>query len=35
VGLGMNPPTYLHGGEVLTLGISKLGTQTQRVIASH
>ncbi len=34
VGLGMNPPTYLHGGEVLTLGISKLGIQTQRVITS-
>lgn len=33
VGLGMKPPTYLTGGEVMTLHISKLGTQTQRVIA--
>ncbi len=33
VGLGMTPPTYLKGGEVLTLGITQLGTQTQRVIA--
>lgn len=33
VGLGMTPPTYLKGGEVLTLGITRLGTQTQRVIA--
>jgi 2-keto-4-pentenoate hydratase/2-oxohepta-3-ene-1,7-dioic acid hydratase in catechol pathway len=33
VGLGMTPPTYLKGGEVLTLGITRLGTQTQHVIA--
>ena len=33
VGLGMKPPTYLHGGEVMTLGITRLGTQTQHVIA--
>jgi len=32
VGLGMKPPTYLTGGETLTLSISKLGTQTQRVL---
>jgi 2-keto-4-pentenoate hydratase/2-oxohepta-3-ene-1,7-dioic acid hydratase in catechol pathway len=33
VGLGMKPPTYLVGGETMTLSISKLGTQTQRVVA--
>jgi 2-keto-4-pentenoate hydratase/2-oxohepta-3-ene-1,7-dioic acid hydratase in catechol pathway len=33
VGMGQNPPTYLTGGEVMTLSISRLGTQTQRVIA--
>jgi 2-keto-4-pentenoate hydratase/2-oxohepta-3-ene-1,7-dioic acid hydratase in catechol pathway len=33
VGLGMTPPTYLKGGEVLTLGITRLGMQTQHVIA--
>ncbi len=33
VGLGMKPPTYLVGGEKMTLSISKLGTQTQRVVA--
>ena len=33
VGLGMKPPTYLHGGAVMTLGITRLGTQTQHVIA--
>jgi 2-keto-4-pentenoate hydratase/2-oxohepta-3-ene-1,7-dioic acid hydratase in catechol pathway len=32
VGLGMKPPTYLDGGETMTLTISKLGTQTQRVL---
>jgi len=32
VGLGMRPPTYLHGGEVMTLGITRLGTQTQHVV---
>ena len=32
VGLGMKPPTYLRGGEVMTLGISRLGSQTQHVI---
>lgn len=34
VGLGQNPPTYLKGGEVMTLSINRLGTQTQRVIAA-
>jgi len=33
VGLGMTPPTYLVGGEVMTLSITRLGTQTQNVIA--
>jgi len=33
VGMGMKPPTYLHGGETMTLSITRLGTQTQRVIA--
>lgn len=34
VGLGMSPPQYLHGGEVMTLGITRLGVQTQNVIAA-
>ncbi|MDP3209407.1 MAG: fumarylacetoacetate hydrolase family protein [Rhodoglobus sp.] len=34
VGLGHKPPLYLHGGETMTLGISRLGTQTQRVIGN-
>jgi len=33
VGMGQNPPTYLHGGETMTLSITRLGTQTQHVIA--
>lgn len=33
VGMGMKPPRFLHGGEVLTLGVTRLGTQTQHVIA--
>ena len=33
VGMGAKPPTYLAGGETLTLGISKLGQQKQRVLA--
>jgi 2,4-didehydro-3-deoxy-L-rhamnonate hydrolase len=33
VGMGQKPPTYLHGGETMTLSITRLGTQTQRVIA--
>jgi 2,4-diketo-3-deoxy-L-fuconate hydrolase len=32
--MGQKPPTYLHGGEVMTLSITRLGTQTQRVIAA-
>ena len=31
VGLGQKPPGYLKGGEVMTLSISRLGTQTQAV----
>jgi 2,4-didehydro-3-deoxy-L-rhamnonate hydrolase len=34
VGLGMTPPQYLTGGETMSLGISRLGVQTQRVIAN-
>jgi len=34
VGLGMTPPRYLRGGETMTLGATRLGTQTQRVIAN-
>lgn len=33
VGLGQTPPTYLHGGETMTLHITQLGTQTQNVVA--
>ena len=32
VGLGAKPPTYLRGGETITLGITGLGMQTQRVL---
>jgi 2,4-didehydro-3-deoxy-L-rhamnonate hydrolase len=33
VGMGQKPPKYLKGGEVMSLGIERLGVQTQRVIA--
>jgi 2-keto-4-pentenoate hydratase/2-oxohepta-3-ene-1,7-dioic acid hydratase in catechol pathway len=33
VGMGLNPQVFLHGGETVTLGITRLGTQTQRVVA--
>jgi len=33
VGMGQSPQVFLHGGETMTLGITRLGTQTQRVIA--
>jgi 2-keto-4-pentenoate hydratase/2-oxohepta-3-ene-1,7-dioic acid hydratase in catechol pathway len=33
VGLGAKPPTYLRGGETMTLGITGLGQQVQRVLA--
>jgi 2,4-diketo-3-deoxy-L-fuconate hydrolase len=32
VGMGQKPPVYLRGGEVMRLGIDRLGTQTQRVV---
>jgi len=32
VGMGHKPPVYLKGGEVMTLGIDKLGVQTQKVV---
>lgn len=35
VGLGMKPPTYLKGGEVMRLGITRLGTQTQHVVTAR
>ena len=34
VGMGLKPPVFLAGGEVLSLGISRLGVQRQRVLAS-
>jgi 2-keto-4-pentenoate hydratase/2-oxohepta-3-ene-1,7-dioic acid hydratase in catechol pathway len=33
VGMGLTPPKFLHGGETMTLGITRLGTQTQHVVA--
>ncbi len=33
VGLGMKPPRFLKGGEVMTLGIEGLGEQRQKVLA--
>jgi len=33
VGMGLTPPRYLHGGELITLGIDGLGAQSQRVLA--
>lgn len=33
VGLGQTPPTYLKPGDVIELGIDKLGTQRQRTVA--
>jgi 2-keto-4-pentenoate hydratase/2-oxohepta-3-ene-1,7-dioic acid hydratase in catechol pathway len=34
VGMGMKPePQYLKAGDVVTLGIAGLGTQTQKVVA--
>jgi len=32
VGMGQSPQRYLHGGEVVTLGIAGLGVQTSRVL---
>ena len=33
VGMGMKPPRFLQSGDVMTLGIDKLGQQRQRVVA--
>lgn len=33
VGMGQKPPVYLKPGDTMRLGISKLGEQTQRVVA--
>jgi 2-keto-4-pentenoate hydratase/2-oxohepta-3-ene-1,7-dioic acid hydratase in catechol pathway len=33
VGMGMKPPRFLQPGDVMTLGIDKLGQQRQRVVA--
>lgn len=33
VGLGMKPPKFLNVGDVMTLGIEKLGDQKQKVVA--
>ncbi len=33
VGMGMKPPVYLRGGEVMTLRIDGLGVQRQRVVS--
>lgn len=35
VGLGMSPPVWLNEGDVMTLGISGLGSQRQRVVAAR
>ena len=35
VGMGQSPQRYLHGGEVVTLGISGLGTQRSEVLPSQ
>jgi 2,4-diketo-3-deoxy-L-fuconate hydrolase len=32
VGMGMKPPRYLKPGDIMTLGIEKLGEQRQRVV---
>jgi 2,4-diketo-3-deoxy-L-fuconate hydrolase len=32
VGLGMKPPRFLKAGDVMTLGIDKLGEQRQQVV---
>jgi 2,4-diketo-3-deoxy-L-fuconate hydrolase len=34
VGMGQKPPVYLKGGEIMRLGIEKLGEQTQKVRAA-
>lgn len=34
VGLGFNPPKYLKGGDIVSLGIDGLGIQTQKVLGA-
>ena len=34
VGLGMDPPVYLHAGDFVELGIDQLGSSAQKVVAS-
>ena len=34
VGMGQSPQVFLKGGETITLGMTRLGTQRQRVIAN-
>ena len=34
VGMGQSPQVFLKGGETMTLGIDRLGTQTQRVLGA-
>ena len=33
VGMAMKPPRWLQAGDVMTLGIERLGKQRQRVVA--
>jgi 2,4-didehydro-3-deoxy-L-rhamnonate hydrolase len=33
VGMGMKPPKFLKPGDVMELGIDRLGTQKQTVVA--
>jgi 2-keto-4-pentenoate hydratase/2-oxohepta-3-ene-1,7-dioic acid hydratase in catechol pathway len=35
VGMGQNPPVYLKRGDVMRLGVEKLGEQQQRVVGSE
>jgi 2,4-diketo-3-deoxy-L-fuconate hydrolase len=35
VGMGMTPPTFLKVGDVMELGIDKLGTQRQQTVAAQ
>jgi 2-keto-4-pentenoate hydratase/2-oxohepta-3-ene-1,7-dioic acid hydratase in catechol pathway len=34
VGLGKKPPRFLKPGETMTLGVEKLGEQTQKLAAA-
>ena len=35
VGMGQKPPIYLKAGDVMRLGVEKLGEQQQRVVADQ